>query len=183
MHVFIQSGLKEMRANPIHILEIGFGTGLNAALTAIHGAKQHIHYTALEPIPVDIALLDQLRYFTDDSEIAVYHDVIHADFDKITNPTAHFLLKKNKIKIQDFATEEKFDLVYFDAFAPMVQPEMWTQEIFSKLFEWMNNNGIIVTYCAKGQVRRNMMAAGFSVERIAGPPGKREMLRAIKRTI
>lgn len=181
MHVFIHVGLKQMVKDPLHVLEIGFGTGLNATLTALHGDQKTVHYTALEPYPAAIELLEQLHYFSTPAEMQLHRDIIHADFDKITSLSSHFHLKKLKVKIQEFVTEEKYDLIYFDAFAPMVQPEMWTLSIFEHMFSLMNNNGIMVTYCAKGQVRRNMMAAGFSVERIAGPPGKREMLRATKK--
>ena len=180
MHVFIHAGLMQVHNDPLHILEIGFGTGLNATLTALHSGNRTVHYTALEPNPVNIALLHQLQYFSEPKELQFHTDIIQADFDIITILFSQFHLQKLKVKIQDFATEEKYHLIYFDAFAPMVQPELWTQEIFSRLFSMMDEKGILVTYCAKGQVRRNMIEAGFSVERIAGPPGKREMLRARK---
>ena len=182
MHVFIHAGLKQLMKDPLHILEIGFGTGLNATLTALHCDQQNVHYTALEPHPVAIELLGQLHYFSTPEEMQLHLDIIHADFEKITSLSSHFHLKKLRVKIQEYATEEKYDLIYFDAFAPLVQPEMWTLSIFEQVFSMMNIGGIMVTYCAKGQVRRNLMAAGFSVERIAGPPGKREMLRATKKT-
>lgn len=180
MHVFIQAGLMQLHNDFINVLEIGFGTGLNATLTALHKETRTIHYTALEPFPVALELLEKLKYFSASGDISIHQEIIQADFDTVTSIGSQFHLKKLKTKIQDLDTEEKYNLVYFDAFAPMIQPEMWTQEIFEQLFSMMDVKGVLVTYCAKGEVRRNMIAAGFSVERIAGPPGKREMLRAKK---
>jgi tRNA U34 5-methylaminomethyl-2-thiouridine-forming methyltransferase MnmC len=92
----------------------------------------------------------------------------------------NFSFIKHKIKLQDFSTQQLFHVIYFDAFAPQIQPELWTAEIFGNLYKLMAKNALLTTYCAKGQVRRNMQAAGFAVERLAGPPGKREILRAKK---
>lgn len=180
MHVFINAGLKHMGDGDIKLLEIGLGTGLNATLTAIHGDGRRVHYTALEPFPVAIEVLEQMRYFSAPNEHTLHREIIHARFENNIAISPCFQLLKVQKTLQEFATHESFDLVYFDAFAPMVQPEIWTSEIFEKLYHLMNPKAVLVTYCAKGQVRRNMVAAGFSVERIAGPPGKREMLRAIK---
>ena len=180
LHVFIHSGLKLVLKESVHVLEVGFGTGLNTTLTLLQSDKT-IHYTAIEPYPVSPKLLSELNYFLDTGDHHLHLKVIHAEFNETTRITPNFHLTKQRIGLQDFNVEEKFDVVYFDAFAPMVQPEMWTKDVFTRLFKCMNTNGILVTYCAKGQVRRDMIAAGFKVERIAGPPGKREMLRAIKK--
>lgn len=184
IHVFINSGLKPKLENSqeINILEIGFGTGLNALLTLKESLNIKVNYVSLEAYPITKELWSQLdyqKYF--DSEIQNYfsklHEVEWENYQKINDD---FYLKKINTKLEDFKTDETFDLVYFDAFSPDKQPELWTQEIFEKIYQLMKKDALLVTYCAKGQVRRNLIASGFKVEKLAGPPGKREMLRAIK---
>jgi tRNA U34 5-methylaminomethyl-2-thiouridine-forming methyltransferase MnmC len=174
-HVFIEAGLLHTTKTDLRILEIGFGTGLNALLTLLQDPHRRIHYTSLEAFPLEPELALQLNYTALSASFAELH---LAEWEKEIPITSNFVLRKMKGKLEELIIEGKFDLIYFDAFSPERQPELWTREIFHRLFSLMNENGCLVTYCAKGQVRRNMEEAGLTVERLAGPPGKREMLRS-----
>ena len=175
-HIFIQMGLKHSSVEAPHVLEIGFGTGLNAFLTLLTADtdQRNIHYTTLERYPVTPALIEQLTYpelicpeRKDDFQ-ALHQAAWNTD----VQLTPYFTLHKVET---DFTS-------YTDAFAPEKQPEMWTQSLFDTLYQQLNPQGILTTYCAKGAVRRMLQAAGFTVERLPGPPGgKREILRATKR--
>jgi tRNA U34 5-methylaminomethyl-2-thiouridine-forming methyltransferase MnmC len=184
-HVFIGAGLRpiiESGLKEINILEVGFGTGLNALLTLIEAEKSKlvIRYTSLEAFPLSIEVINQLNYGTvleADNEFKKIHESPWKEPQKISS---NFTLKKEETRLEDFEPEDQFDLVYFDAFAPTVQPELWTESIFRKMYAALNNGGVLVTYCSKGAVRRAMIAVGFTVERLPGPPGKREILRARK---
>lgn len=184
IHVFINSGLKPKLENSqeIRILEIGFGTGLNALLTLKESLNIKVNYVSLEAYPITKELwsnLDYQKYF--DSEIQNYFFKLHkVEWESYQKINDNFYLNKINTKLEDFNTNEKFDLIYFDAFSPDKQPELWTQEIFQKMYSLMKKDALLVTYCAKGQVRRNLIASGLKVEKLAGPPGKREMLRARK---
>lgn len=182
-HVFIKSGLSEITKPEINILEVGFGTGLNAILTLNKAkeTKQTINYSGLEAYPVQLDELKNLSY-VDLPEIKENDDLfwqLHSSkWKELIEITPIFKLKKIQTFLDEFQPiANTFDLIYFDAFGPRVQPEMWTLEIFKKLFKSMKDEGVFVTYCAKGQVRRDLIEAGFQVEKIPGPPGKREMLR------
>jgi tRNA U34 5-methylaminomethyl-2-thiouridine-forming methyltransferase MnmC len=184
-HVFIHSGLDAIESENVAILEIGFGTGLNAITTLERNQelKKNIEYTGLEAYPVLTSDFYQLDYKKLDLSTAIlpYLEKIHeANWGNFQEITSNFQLKKVEQKFQDINTKADFDLIYFDAFAPTVQPELWTEAIFEKMYTALKPNGILVTYCAKGQVKRNMKAAGFVIERLPGPPGKREMTRATK---
>lgn len=186
-HVFIKNGLEE-KANTqknLSILEIGLGTGLNAYLTLKYilvNTEISINYTALEKYPLDFDLVKQLNYASDSNnkERKLFSDIHQASWNMEVSITERFRLMKKEADLTKTDAFQPFDLVYFDAFAPEKQPEMWDEEIFRRLFRFMNPEGILVTYCAKGEVRRRMKRSGFNVERLPGPPGKREMLRAIK---
>lgn len=185
-HVFIKSGLCEIPKAEIRILEVGFGTGLNAMLT-LNKAKetqQLIKYTGLEAYPVSLEELKDLQYDTlpeIEKNVDLFWQLHSSKWNEAIEVTPTFTLTKIQTFLNEFNPDEKsFDLVYFDAFGPRVQPEMWTLEIFQKLYSSIKNEGIFVTYCAKGQVRRDLIEAGFKVEKIPGPPGKREMLRGRK---
>lgn len=181
-HVFMKMGWEEAIRDKkeLEILEIGFGTGLNAWLV-LHDVRWNdrpvVHYTSLELYPVTYEEARQLHYASA-QENSAFMSLHEADWNVNVALHPKFGLEKLQADLVSFVPDRKYDLVFFDAFAPRVQPEMWTKEIFDKLFAAMNPGGILVTYCAKGEVRRNMIAAGFSVERMPGPPGKREMLRA-----
>ena len=182
-HVFIQAGLIPFlkQYSKLRIFEMGFGTGLNALLTLEQAIAQEqtIFYEAVEHFPLNDNEIKDLAY--NSLSIPEYFDVLHQC--KWNEPvTIHpfFTLYKNNISLQEFKATEPFHLIYYDAFAPAAQPELWTLQIFEQLYNMLINDGVLVTYCSKGNVRRNMLAAGFKVEKLAGPPGKREMLRAIK---
>jgi tRNA U34 5-methylaminomethyl-2-thiouridine-forming methyltransferase MnmC len=186
MHVFIEAGLRQIPIEKefVSILEIGFGTGLNAWLTRLENAgnNRKIVYTTLETNPLEEPLITALNYTRESSgsDAASFSELHHAAWGFPVQLDAFFELYKVQKRLQEFIPDRTFDLIYFDAFGPPVQPEMWTAELFSKIFEVSNQGAIFVTYCAKGQVRRDLQSAGWSVERIPGPPGKREMLRATK---
>tara|TARA_B100000508_G_C11465688_1_gene282148 strand:- start:2921 stop:3586 length:666 start_codon:yes stop_codon:yes gene_type:complete len=187
MHVFIQSGLHQLVKDEIRILEIGLGSGLNAILTLIDSEKlsKKIEYTGLEAFPISDEEFEALEY-TKLKEVAPFEeslkDIFNAEWRSRTQINSDFSIEKIDEKIEAFeAPESYFDLIYFDAFGPRVQPEMWKKEILEKMYSTLSSGGIFVTYCAKGQVRRDLEAVGFAVEKIPGPPGKREMLRANKK--
>ena len=186
-HVFIENGLREILKSKsnIRIFEMGFGTGLNAFLTLIYALNHsvEIRYTAIEAFPVEEEILKSLNYgkILNDGRFENYLSEIHSSsWEEWNDLNEKFLLKKIQTSLLDYRSDEKFDLVYFDAFAPNVQPELWTAEVFGKIFDSMDFSGILVTYCCKGDVKRNLKSAGFSFEKLPGPPGKREMLRARK---
>ena len=195
LHVFIKTGLHyiiEKGLREINILEIGLGTGLNALLTWMEAEKLDvkIHYTGLEAFPLDDQILAKLNYTALIGQIPgqARNDLyemfmsLHAvEWEKYVKVSENFELSKIKNTLRDVKFDASFDLIYFDAFGPRVQPEMWTDEVFARLFAATNPNGVLVTYCSKGDVRRSMMKAGFKVEKPAGPPGKRDMVRAEKR--
>ncbi|MDD2799420.1 MAG: tRNA (5-methylaminomethyl-2-thiouridine)(34)-methyltransferase MnmD [Bacteroidales bacterium] len=184
LHVFIEAGLKSCEKNELSVFEVGFGTGLNAFLTLIEAEKSGkvIRYTSLELYPLSVELSQSLNY----ADLIAPHkkqlfDALHkAEWGAEVQITPHFFLRKINADLCEYNFTSKYDVVYFDAFAPEKQPEMWDSELFVKLFDHTNLNGILTTYCAKGVVRRSLQAAGFMVERLQGPPGKREMLRGIK---
>jgi len=188
-HVFINAGLLASDLFDFigvhHVLEIGFGTGLNALLTLIEADKHQnrIYYTAIEPYPLSENEIKPLNY-CEQLNLAQYKprfERMHeTGWEEMFEITQYFRLTKIKCSLPDFSDEEKFRIIYFDAFAPAAQPELWTKEIFENMYKLLLPDGILVTYCSKGDVRRNMQAAGFTIEKIQGPPGKREMLRARK---
>ena len=190
-HIFIDMGLKASGVVHPHILEVGFGTGLNALLTLLEAERsgRTVHYTALELYPLPWETANRLGYVSlmNREQAAHWFEALHtAPWGEEVEITPRFRLKKLQI---DFAhslhhssfSANRYSLVYFDAFAPEKQPEMWTQELFDRLYVSMDEEGLLTTYCAKGEVRRRLQAAGFTVERLPGPPGgKREILRGRK---
>ena len=183
-HVFLKMGVASFPDDkPLRILEVGFGTGLNALLTLCDYPDRSIHYTTLEAFPLAEELVEQLNYplQIEHPKAKQFYQQLHSlEWEKEHAISAHFSFLKHAVKLQEFHDSQHFDLIYYDAFAPHAQPELWTLEIWERLFGMLNKNGILVTYCAKGQVRRDMQTASFEVERLKGPPGKREMLRARK---
>lgn len=188
-HVFIKMGLHHLQNtfNPdqIHLLEIGFGTGLNAFMTYLEARKHnfYINYCGVEAYPVASAEITQLNYISElkAENGATIFDTMHAcDWEKETKISENFQLIKRQQLFDQIADKERYNLIYFDAFGARVQPELWTVAIFQKMYEALQYNGVLVTYSAKGSVRRAMQNVGFKVERLPGPPGKREMLRATK---
>ena len=183
-HIFIDMGLKASAAPQPHVLEIGFGTGLNAFLTLLDAEvhQRKIHYYSVELYPLDMDVIECLNYgeMICAGRKDVFQALHQAEWNVAVQVTDFFGLHKIQGDSNTCALPDRIDLVYFDAFAPDKQPEMWNQEIFNRLYARMTGGGVLTTYCAKGVVRRMMKEAGYSVERIPGPPGKREMLRAIK---
>ncbi|TLP80439.1 tRNA (5-methylaminomethyl-2-thiouridine)(34)-methyltransferase MnmD [Maribacter sp. ACAM166] len=184
-HVFIYSGLDLFKNRDLSILEIGFGTGLNAFITLLESEKRNltIFYAGVEAYPVSTEELNQLNYLEELKSISrkSEFDLMHtSSWQEEIEISADFILKKEKINFKDIDELATYDLVYFDAFGARVQPELWTVEIFEIMFRAMKPGAYLVTYAAKGSVRRAMLAVGFLVERLPGPPGKREMLRAQK---
>lgn len=185
-HVFIRSGLDQFQSRELSLLEMGFGTGLNALITLLEApARQlRIRYTALEAFPLVASEWEALEYgqlFPEREMASRFFTQLHqAPWEKPCQLTPDFELCKLQKDFLDFESEPRFDLIYFDAFGARVQPELWTEAVFRSMYAALQPGGLLVTYAAKGSVRRGMQAVGFGVERLPGPPGKREMLRARK---
>ncbi len=186
-HVFIETGLryfkKEIHTDdtPIRILEYGFGTGFNAMLTAQVQTNDPIHYTAIEAYPVNDVEIEAMEYGQLLGDQSLYNKLHQAPWENEVPINSAFTLVKKQTTFETFSATDDFDLIFFDAFGPRTQPELWTAAIFDAAYKALKTPGVLVTYCAAGQVRRNMQQAGFIVERLPGPPGKREMLRAVKK--
>ncbi len=184
-HIFINAGLKQCTKNDISILEVGFGTGLNVFLTYLWTQENKnikINFTTLEKFPVDHEIALQLNYGNILGVKEVYIQLHFSEWDKILKISENFTLEKIKTDFTGYRHRKTYDLIYFDAFSPEKQPEMWTEELFRGIFENCNENAIMVTYCSKGWVKRAMQSAGFKIEKLEGPPGKRQILRATKLT-
>ena len=194
LHVFIKEGLHFCAAKnaskDISIMEIGFGTGLNTLLTFIESEINDfkINYTGIEAYPLGISIIEKLNYAShiDTSEVSLskrqetflqLHNIV---WEGSTSISQNFQLTKHKKFFADISNKNSFNLIYFDAFGIRVQPELWTEEIFQKMYNALKPNGVLVTYAANGNARRAMQAVGFEVARIPGPPGKKEMMRATK---
>jgi tRNA U34 5-methylaminomethyl-2-thiouridine-forming methyltransferase MnmC len=186
-HVFIQNGLKkafeDFKSNKvIHLLEVGLGTALNCFLTFkyIQSSNVQINYCGIESFPLSIDIINQLNYKLSIQEKSEFEALHTTKWNKSVVISDNFILNKQHLIFQNYKNKQLFNLVYFDAFGPRVEHHLWDIKIFEKIFKMLTVNGILVTYCAKGQVRRDLIEVGFKVERLPGPPGKREMLRAIK---
>ncbi len=185
-HVFIKAGLDNFKdKSSVSVLEIGFGTGLNAFITFLESKKRNliVDYIGVEKFPITTKDASKLNYVkqlkaTEFNEIfKQLHQIPWEEKIALTN---NFTLTKRKQDFKEIKDTEIVNLIYFDAFGARVQPELWTETIFKKMYQALKKDGILVTYSAKGSVRRAMLSAGFKVEKIPGPKGKREMLRAIK---
>ncbi|MDH6312210.1 tRNA U34 5-methylaminomethyl-2-thiouridine-forming methyltransferase MnmC [Parabacteroides sp. PFB2-10] len=183
-HVFIQAGWQAMPQQRIRILEIGFGTGLNAFLTLCEADKseKEIDYYAIERFPLEESLIEELNYANAvaPQKKDLFISLHRAHWGEAVAITDRFSLYKMEGDINSCQLPEGIDLIFFDAFAPEKQPEMWNLPLFEKLYASASPGAIFVTYCAKGEVRRNLQTAGFQMERLPGPPGKRHMLRGKK---
>lgn len=184
-HVFIKSGLEQIKNQELAILEIGFGTGLNAFITFLEGQKNKktIHYTGVEAFPLQEEEIKHLNYVAElnaEKYKSIFKRLHSIKWNKTTALTPNFFLEKKLLTFDKISDVNQYHLIYFDAFGPRVQPELWTEAIFTKMYQALLPKGILVTYSAKGSVRRALLAVGFTVEKIPGPPGKREMLRAVK---
>lgn len=183
-HVFIEAGLNYSKLKSISIFEVGFGTGLNAILTYIEGKKRNlkINYTAIELYPVNIKQIGDLNYHqffqkSDYNKFALMHST---EWNKKVDIASHFTLTKIKSDLTNFNMSGNYDIIYFDAFSPGTQPEMWSFEIFKKIYDSTNQNGILTTYSSKGLVKNNLRSAGFKITRLPGPKGKHHIIRAEK---
>jgi tRNA U34 5-methylaminomethyl-2-thiouridine-forming methyltransferase MnmC len=186
-HVFIEAGLTPLLQshNHIHILEVGFGTGLNALLSLGETEKtgSTIAYTAIEPFPLTKEEVQALNYCDQllRPDLKMYFQQMHAcGWEKEEPVTSRFSIYKTMSPLQVYSLEHKQQLIFFDAFAPTAQPELWNRAVFDQLYQLLDPGGMLVTYCSKGSVRRTMQSAGFTIEKLPGPPGKREMIRAMK---
>lgn len=183
-HIFINEGLHKVKKPEISVLELGFGSGLNALLSLDFALKRPditIHYTGIEKHPIDPAIIEQLNY----PEILNIHrsffqELHNAPNDTRTKISSNFFMRRLQQDIRDMQLDECYDLVYFDAFSPEKQADLWTEAVFSKIFEYCNSKARLLTYSAKGTVKQALRTAGFQVKRLPGPQGKRHILQAIK---
>ena len=193
-HIFIAAGLEYFLntcppetisiANPLHILEAGFGTGLNAWLTLIRSSELQIPicYHTIEKYPLANAELEALNY-TDYKSLGdnhLFHQLHECSWETEHIFTPYFKFCKHKEDFQNIDFPPQFDIIYFDAFNPDVQPHLWSTEVFERFYNAMKPNGILTTYCVKGIVKQALRATGFTIKRLPGPPGKRQILRATK---
>lgn len=183
-HVFIKNGLSLFKGQPIAILEIGFGTGLNSFITFVETKKdnQIIDYVGVEGYPVEMDEAMQMNYPNeiDANEAAIFKQMHECNWELQHQLSDNFTLTKRKQFFQDIKDVAAFDLIYFDAFGFRVQPELWSEAIFTAMFKGLKPNGVLVTYACRTSIKNAMLSAGFSVEKLPGAPGKREMLRATK---
>ncbi len=185
--IYIDYGLKERikalqekSSQPLKILEMGFGTGLNAWLSLEIAEKttQAIHYTTIEKFPISLEIAEGLSYANSSEAKELFLRLHQAEWNEDAIITPQFTIKKLAMDLLNFkANDEKFDLIYFDAFSPEAQAELWEENVFQHLAKICKKGAILTTYCAKGEVRRRLQRSGFTVERLAGPIGKREVLR------
>ncbi len=184
-HVFIRAGFDLFKNQNISILEIGFGTGLNAFITFLETEKsnQNIDYVGVEAYPVSIDEISKMNYVSElnaTEKQQFFYKMHENDWEVKQVISNNFCLTKRKQFFNDITDNNAFDLIYFDAFGYRVQPELWSTEVFKKMYNALKPNGVLVTYAARGVVKRSMIEVGFTVEKLPGAPGKREMFRARK---
>lgn len=184
LHIFINDGFHQCKKKTVKVLEIGFGTGLNAFLTLIEAERENksVIYTGLEFYPVETIEAVKLNFpeLIEPDKRAEFEALHSCEWNRRVKITTNFTLIKQRVDFTKTEFSEKYDVIYFDAFSPEKQPEMWSQILFETLYLCADENAILTTYCAKGIVRRAMQSAGFVVERLPGPIGKREIIRARK---
>ena len=183
-YVFVDQGLAQLEEQSISVFEVGFGTGLNAllALKYCNDRNLSIKYTSIEyhPLPDELTTQYNKSWLSDAGLSSEYKAINESEWNKLVKVNTGFHLNKISGNWLTFQTEDVYDIIFYDAFAPSKQNEMWELPLLQKSFDMLTDNGFLVTYCAQGQFRRNLEAVGFAVERLAGPPGKREMIRARK---
>ena len=184
-HVFIQEGLLRVEPSTINIFEMGFGTGLNAILTFEQSEKEGltVQYDSLEAYPLDWETVKEVGYqdFLSADNQEIFREMHDCPWERNMPLGQKFIIHKIHQKLSDYkGKNSNYDLIYYDAFGPKVQPDLWNEQSLKKMFELLKPSGILITYCAQGQFKRNLKSVGFEVESLAGPPGKREITRAIK---
>jgi tRNA U34 5-methylaminomethyl-2-thiouridine-forming methyltransferase MnmC len=189
LHVFIEKGLRFWRnksglPKEVSIFEVGFGTGLNALLAAQFAIENEvkINFTSLEPFPLALNIINQLNYaqlIDHDKFKTVFEELHAAAWEKAVEINPYFSIHKVKSKLEDFQTDDKFDVLFFDAFAPNKQAELWTADLMARCYNLLKESGVFTTYSAKGQLKRDLKSVGFEVETLPGPPGKKEMVRGV----
>ncbi|HLA56534.1 MAG TPA: tRNA (5-methylaminomethyl-2-thiouridine)(34)-methyltransferase MnmD [Flavobacterium sp.] len=193
-HVFINNGLslfaspvryRSGQGKPISVMEIGFGTGLNAFITYLEASKMNmeVDYVGVEAYPISADEVAGMNYVSElraESDSNIFRQMHESDWEQQMCLSQNFKLTKNKLFFDDITYKNKFDLIYFDAFGYRAQPELWRTEIFKIMYDALKDKGILVTYAARGVVKRSLQEVGFRVEKLEGPPGKREMMRAFK---
>ncbi len=189
MHVYLGMGFHywlslHPTAKICHVFEMGFGTGLNAFLTAKAAAQANINvcYHTIEAFPLSVDEMNEVNYFSflDEKEKDLYKQILASSWEEEIEITPHFKLKKIKTLLQDFNPTKKMDVIYYDAFGARAQPEVWTDDCFPALTASMYPRGVFVTYAAIGRVRRTLKRLGLETSLVKGPPGKREMIRGLK---
>lgn len=186
-HVFIESGFQYFISNnskkDLSVFEVGFGTGLNALLTAkaAMANRKQVSYFAIDEFPLPQEIYSKLNYATIINEPELYKIIMQTGWDQLLFINGFFKLNKIRKSFLDYSFNRQFDIIYFDAFAPFDQPDLWTEEVYKKIYDALEPNGVLVTYCSKSIVRNGLSAVGFEVEKLAGPPGKREIIRALKK--
>ncbi|MCC7231450.1 MAG: tRNA (5-methylaminomethyl-2-thiouridine)(34)-methyltransferase MnmD [Bacteroidia bacterium] len=188
-HVFLREGLEYfMGKYPcrtfVRIFETGLGTGLNALITGIHAADSglNVRYHSIECNPIPPELVNALIFpqYQSAEHVFLLQQIHSVREDVVHKITPSFAFRKFYVRLEDFVPQGLYDIIYYDAFSPLVQPELWTSGILQKLYDMLERGGILVTYCSRSVVRKTMVEAGFIVEKIPGPPGKREMVRATR---
>jgi tRNA U34 5-methylaminomethyl-2-thiouridine-forming methyltransferase MnmC len=184
-HIFIGAGLSSITSENISILEVGFGTGLNALLTALFADDKHINvsYVTLEKYPLSIAIIEALNYgpLAGPAGERIFDAIHTAPWETEVQVTTWFTMHKKEMDLTTMTPEGVYDLVYFDAFGPDKQPDMWTMEVMRKIAAVTHPGTVLVTYSAKGDLKRMLRELGFEVKLLPGPPGKRVMTRAVKK--
>ena len=184
-HVFIKNGLSLFKGQSVSILEIGFGTGLNAFITFLESQllNQMVDYVGVEGFPISSQEVLQMNYVNqlNATDFKAVFELFHlCKWEENVTISNHFRLTKRNQLFNEIDDINQFDLIYFDAFGFRVQPELWSVEIFTKMYTSLKSGGILVTYSCRGPIKRAMIEAGFQIEKLTGPPGKREMLRGRK---
>ena len=187
-HVFIANGLDLFKNQAeISILEIGFGTGLNAFITFLETQKKEkVNYVGVEAYPISQEEVTQMNYPSElkaNSFTTIFEKLHNCDWEQEVPIASHFKFTKRQQLFQDIEDKNQFNLIYFDAFGFPLQPELWSELIFKKMFDALLPNGVLVTYACRTSIKNAMIAAGFTIEKLPGAPGKREMLRATKNLV
>ncbi len=186
-HVFIKSGLEYFKhcnnKKNIHIFEMGMGTGLNVLLSCLQAnSMSNIEYTTIEKHPLSNIEIQKLNYISQlENSKSIFTKIHDSKWNKVTNITPYFKLTKLHTDLESIELETRYDIIFYDAFGPRTQGELWKLDIMQKIYNALLPNGVFVTYSAMGQLKRDLRTIGYEVQSIPGPPGKREMTRAIKK--